>query len=67
VDSGACGVVSRVLKTVVLKRVGVVEKVGAKNKKNVKFLRRQSMIFQDELGSGGTAYKSWHRMVEGNA
>ena len=25
------------------------------------------MIFQDELGSGGTAYKSWHRMVEGNA
>ena len=27
-DSGACGVVSRVLKTVVLKRVGVVEKVG---------------------------------------
>ena len=25
------------------------------------------MIFQDELGSGGTAYKSWPRMVEGNA
>ena len=24
------------------------------------------MIFQDELGSGGPAYESWRRMVEGH-
>ena len=70
-DSGACGGVSRVLKQWFKEGGGGGKARGRKIQfwifENCDiFFRRKSMIFQDELGSGGPAYKSWHRMVEGH-
>ena len=69
-DSGACGGVSRVLKQWSKQGGGGGKARGEKYNfgffENFDiFFRRKSMIFQDEPGSGGPAWKSWQRMVEG--
>ena len=70
--SGACGGVSRALEQWFTEGGGGGEGRGSKNTifdflKFQHFFRRKSMIFQDELGSGGPAYESWGRMVEEHA